>query len=170
MYKRDYFHNKAVKSKDVRLWEQYKCARNGVVHAIEDAQKSYYHNEVHVNAGSKTHMWKAMRDILGQPTSVASNNISPDGFNDYFATIGTKLAEKSDGSPHKCQLPRSMYSFDLQLVDVSFVHKHLLLSKHRSNMDILSIDCKLLKLGAGAIAPSLCNIFNLSVSSGELPL
>ena len=38
-----------------------------------------------------------------------------------------------------------------------------------SNLDILGMDSRLLKIGASAITPSLCNIFNMSIRSGDLP-
>ena len=63
-----------------------------------------------------------------------------------------------------------MYSFAFQAIDVNFIFKMLNQLSTKSNLDILSMDSRLLRAGANAIAPYLCSIFNISLSSGELPL
>ena len=39
----------------------------------------------------------------------------------------------------------------------------------RSNLDVLKLDLKLLFLGRHIIAPSMCDLFNLSLQSGTIP-
>jgi hypothetical protein len=169
MYERDRVKKKALKTKNTVIWEQYKLLRNQVVHNIKQAQRSYYKEQVDVNSGNKTAMWKALRHILGSPTRSVPNNISPEAFNSYFTGIGTKLADRLDNVPYSSSLPRAIHSFELQSISVDFIYDQLLLLKDQSNNDIINIDSKMMKIGSSAIAPSLTMILNLSISSGELP-
>ena len=169
MYNRDYLHKKANQRKSQELWEQYKCARNDVVHAIKKAQSDYYRDQIDANEGNRTNMWRAVKNILGAPNPTTSNNITADAFNSYFSTVGSKLAEDCDDTPYSCTLPSSIHSFELTAGDVNFVYDQLRLLRDKSNLDILNIDCKLLRLSASAVAPSLSKIINLSISSGTIP-
>ena len=114
-------------------------------------------------------MWRTLKHILGTQSNVSPNDISPNSFNDYFATVGSKLAEQCDDTPHTWDLPQSMYTFDLNPTEAGFIYKQLIHYSDRSNLDILGMDSRLLKIGASAITPSLCNIFNMSIRSGDLP-
>ena len=59
--------------------------------------------------------------------------------------------------------------FNFIIIDVDFIYKQINGPKCKSNVDILGIDSKLIKLGASALAPSLTHIFNESITSGNIP-
>ena len=66
------------------------------------------------------------------------------------------------------QIHRTMDIFHIS-IDVDFIYKQINGLKCKSNVDILGIDSKLIKLGASALAPSLTHIFNESITSGNIP-
>ena len=76
MYERDNLNHKAIKSKETVPWNQYKKARNKVVHAIRSAKSDYYKLQVGTNSGDKTGMWKSLKHILGTgvPNRSSQNN------------------------------------------------------------------------------------------------
>ncbi len=51
---RDRLKRKAVKQRDNNVWEQYKRTHNQVVHAIKQAHRSYYSDQVNTYSGDKT--------------------------------------------------------------------------------------------------------------------
>ncbi len=163
MYERDYLNRKAIKAKDNYLWERYKCARNCVVHTIKRAQQNYYKEQVCMHNGNKTVMWKTLKHILG------GGNLTPDSFNEYFSQVGIKLANKLPDVPYDCKLPQSIHVFQLNAIHVNFIYEQLNLLKDKSNLDIINMDSRLLKLGASVIAPSITVLFNKSLSSGVIP-
>ena len=110
-------------------------------------------------------MWKAY-----SPIRLVPSNISTDTFNNYFASIGTKLADGLNNVLYSSSLPRAIYSFELLSIGINFIYNQPLLLKDKFNTDIINIDSKMMKIGSNAIASSLTVIFNLSVYSGEIPI
>ena len=90
--------------------------------------------------------------------------------NTFFATIGKKL---TDDLPDPGQLiwknPDCIYSFNLTAIEPSCVLKHLLKLSDDSHLDVLRMDSRLLRLSADYVYSSLCNVMNLSLSSGITP-
>ena len=169
MYERDCLHRKATANKNSDIWEQYKQSRNRVVYAIKQAQKTYYQDRVASQHGNKSAMWSSLKPIMGTSKSDCPIPITPQVFNDYFTTVGVKLAENLDDTTHTWNLPRSIYDFTLTHTDANLVHKLLRSFKEKSSMDILDMDSKLMRIGASAIAPSLTTLINISIQYGELP-
>ena len=96
MYERDNLHMKATRYKDDEIWDQYRQKPNSVVHSINKAQRLFYENEVQFNNSNKANMWKALRHIIGPTCSTTPRFITAESFNDYFAKVGTNLAERLD--------------------------------------------------------------------------
>ena len=107
--------------------------------------------------------------ILSALHVLQPQDITAESFNDYFAKLGTNLAERLDDTTHILNLPESIHTFELQPVDTSFIARQLQILKDNSNLDILNIDTKLLKAGAHIIAPSLSVLLNLSINEGRIP-
>ena len=60
-------------------------------------------------------------------------------------------------------------SFKFDKVQTSFIEKSLSSLKSNSSLDVLDMDCKLLKVAAKQLAPSLSYLLNLSLKSGIIP-
>ena len=51
---------------------------------------------MNINSSNKVDWWKALRRIGGSSAKLVTSNSSPEIFNNYFANIGTKLADRLD--------------------------------------------------------------------------
>ncbi len=122
MYERDYLNKLALRSKVPEIWEQYPIARNNVVHAITDAKKAYYSEQVTLTSGDKTGMWKTLKHILGSGKASAPIRISPEIFNEFFTNVDTSLASKLPDVPYVWNLPWSIHEFVLNSVSIDFVY------------------------------------------------
>ena len=89
-------------------------------------------------------------------------------FNDFFSNIG-KLTTQHLTEPDEVLWigACSIYEFKFGAVAESSVLKLLKSFGANSSLDILNIYCKLLKLSAECITPSLTHLFNLLVQGGD---
>ena len=67
------------------------------------------------------------------------------------------------------KLPTSIHELVLKPIEFNFVLRELTKLNSRSNLDVLNIDSKLLRIAAKEISESLCNIINNYVMNGDLP-
>ena len=171
MHERDYIHNKAVKFKDNELMMLYKRKRNSVVRMINNAQKLYYEQCVNTSNNKNRDMWKSLRHILNtnNKSIVNTQNVTADNFNSFFANIGKDLADKIPKCTYNWHLPQSIYDFIAQPITNEFVTSQLRLLSDKSNLDVLNIDSKLLRVAAPVLCPSLAYLINKSITSGEIP-
>ena len=103
-----------------------------------------------------------------------NNNIdllTYDQFNEYFTNIGINIATKftDTNSGYRWKLPESIHDFIFSPITEDFVFKELNKLTLSSNLDILGIDSKLLKISMHYIFGPLTYIFNLSLQSGCMP-
>ena len=85
-------------------------------------------------------------------------------FNNFFSNIGkttTQHLPVPDNVMWKGQ--SSIYEFKFSIVKEMSVKKLLCDLGSNSSLDILTFDCKLLKLAATYLAPSLTHLFNISL-------
>ena len=97
--------------------KKYKAYRNVLVKTVRDAKKLYIEESLHKNRGDGKATWGLLNQILNR-TSTKQNNFPnkfygdqdeeyghshiPDGFNNFFSTVGKKLDDKipkTDGNP-----------------------------------------------------------------------
>ena len=78
-------------------WYLYVSKKNEVNRQIIISKQKYYKQDLQQNKSRKS-MWKTLKSLL--PTKKSSNDIptelSPDGFNEYFSTVGDNLAQNFD--------------------------------------------------------------------------
>ena len=103
--------------------------------------------------------------VVDTPSDIA------DALNKHFSSVGSSLAsgiQASDIEPESYLIPTDN-AFCLQSVSVNKVCKLLknLDSKKATGLD--NIPCKLLKLAADIVSPSLTHIFNCSIKTGIFP-
>jgi hypothetical protein len=170
MHKRDYFHRQAVKTKDVNMFNMYKEERNGVVRMINEAQSNYYSHTIDHSENKNRDMWKSINKILNiNKHSATLSDISADKFNSFFANIGKSLAEKIEKQDYVWKLPTSIHELVLIPIELNFVLRELIQLNNRSNLGVLNIDSKLLRIAAYEISNSLCDIINNCIMNGDLP-
>ena len=108
---------------------------------------------------------------LGKSSTSDSNDITSEQFNNYFASIGSKLADKFDTCLPSCPPADSIYTFRFNSITLSdvFRPKELSLLSSQPKLDILDFDSYLLHISAQSIAKPLTCIFNQSCETGHVP-
>ena len=114
-------------------------------------------------------MWKHIRQTLPKNNSESVNDITPDTFNEFFSSIGEKVAASINTAHPNLSFPDSIYTFKFSPVTSEFVEQVLGKLPEQSKNDILGFDTKLLKMTKNIISVSLCIFFNMSLVHGYLP-
>lgn len=115
-------------------------------------------------------MWKTLRGLIKSKTKTVGSSITADMFNDYFTNIGPSINKQfpKETVLHWTQ-PDCLYTLQLSELDENDIHSDLSSLSSDSNLDILSFDSQLLKLGADVLVSSLTVLFNMSIKSGSIP-
>ena len=169
IYKRDYTHRMTVRLSSSDKMDKYKKLRNLVISTIRNSQRSYYKKTITVNISCD--VWKAVNQSLGKNRkSSIRSDLSPDAWNDHFASVGNKLCSKfSENDELIWRNNSSIYNFKFKSLleeDVlAFINK----LPSETNVDILGYDSCILKLSNEIICSSLTILFNMSLSNGEIP-
>ena len=179
MRKRDYLHKSAINSKSPQDWQAYKLLRNKVNKQVHQAKESYFKLEIAGNKSNPDSIWKTIKKLLPKKSKLPISTMEVNGelisqpvaiaehFNDYFVSIGTRLCNLVPSSLLKCQVNGPEFSFDeIQIESVANQLKNL---KAKKGAGLDNIPCRLLRLSADLIAPSLTYIYNLSLTSGTFP-
>ena len=177
MYKRDYLHEKAAKEGDCNgnnhWWNEYKDARNQVTSEIVKAKKKYFDEISNNMQNNPKKMWRELSKITGKKQGECQipSDITCDDFNKYFVNVGVKMSERfADKRNLVWKNPDSQYRFIFSEVTPKCVLDQLnAFDSSKSNIDILGIDSKLLKIASTIIEPSLTFLFNLSITTSCIP-
>ena len=107
MHERDILKVRASLSNNPDEWAAFKRTRNLVNNEIKIAKALYYTNSLHENKNNLKNTWKVINELTSRKqynshvseinvngTSITNSQDLPDKFNEHFATIGLKLAEK----------------------------------------------------------------------------
>ena len=169
IHQRNKLHSLAIKLNRPILMEEYRRVRNMVTLTIRHAKHYYFHNSIRSCQGNHSKMWKVLNQALGKSSTSDSNDITSEQFNNDFASIGSKLADKFDTCLPNCPPADSIYTFRFNSITLSDVFKELSLLSSKPKLDILDFDSYLLHISAQSIAIPLTCIFNLSCKTGHVP-
>ena len=166
MYKRDFLKRKAMN--DATLLHEYRKQRNAVISAIRKAKAAYFSTISVKYRNDPKKLWKELHRATGNSKFVNNvhNDLTPDEFNDYFAQVGKKISDSFQHEPLKWRNPPCLHKFKFSEILGDDVLKLLNNLPSHSNLDILNIDCKMLKIAAPFIVHTLTEIFNFSLKSG----
>ena len=102
---------KAIKSNDRNDWMRFKKQRNLVNIQIRSAMQNYYLNNFNECTGDSRKTWQTINELTSRKSgkksvtslklncvSLTNPTILSNEFNNHFATIGPKLAEKVNSS------------------------------------------------------------------------
>ena len=158
---------------------------NFINNQIKLTKSKYYQDAINADKDNPSGLWKTLneltsRNISGQkPSCIISEDESVTDeksiatiFNDYFTSIGAKLADKikSKFGPKVQSAPRDLpYSFDFEEVDESTVLQQLARPKTNKATGLDQISARLLKDSASTIVSGLTKIVNASLSSQTFP-
>jgi exonuclease III len=175
IYQREYFHKKALKSNDEKekneYWSEYKKIRNLVTKTIRNAKFDFYNNITNTCHNKPRKLWSYIRQAIPKESKSNVNNISADTFNDFFSTIGNKVASNCERNTdqYKCRLQNSIHEFKFEKIPTESVKKCLLRLPSESKNDVLGFDSKLLQFSTDITAPSLTALINASMQIGYIP-
>ena len=149
---------------------EYKKLRNLVISTIRNSQRSYYKKTI--TANKSCDVWRAVNQSLGKNRkSSITSDLSPDAWNEHFASVGNKLCSKLS---EKDELIRrnssSIYNFKFTSLLEEDVLVFINKLPSETNVDILGYDSCILKLSSEIICSSLTIVFNMSLYNGEIPI
>ena len=104
--KNEMYHEVEQHRDNVQLAIDYKQKRNQTISDLRNAEISYYSNQLEVNKNDMGKSWKVLKSIIGKGnnnmkrkmrfningTIVTDCQTIANGFNDFFVSIGTELA------------------------------------------------------------------------------
>jgi hypothetical protein len=176
MQHRDNLHKKAIKSNDSSrsnsLWKSYRGLRNNVNKKIKKLKYDYFQSLSVTSKNEPKVLWRELSKIMPKSSfNGVVNDISPDSFNKYFASIGETVAKTitdtdENNLEYLSKFPSSIHSFNFVEINTDFVKKVLTSLPKQSKNDILSFDTRLLNLTADIISPTLTFIINMSLKLG----
>ena len=117
-------------------------------------------------------LWNELKRLSGKTKNINVLNDSHTAcnFNQFFSNIGNTTTQHLPVPDDVSWLGQSsLYEFKFNSVDESSVSKLLSKLGTNSSIDILSFDCKLLKLASTCIVTSLTHLFNLSIQCAIVP-
>ena len=116
-------------------------------------------------------LWKNINNIVRENKYFAqTHDITASRFNDFFSTIDENVSNRFSGVANlKWTNPPPVHTFSFIRIQWDCVLNDLIALGTDSNNDVLQMEAKLLKLSAHIIAPSLTDIYNLSLSTGVIP-
>ena len=167
---------------------RYKLYKNKLVGILRVAKKNYYSELLELNKGNTKETWSIIKEVINKKTvNVAVPNVFyrnestfkgeqnvANGFNDFFANIGTELASKIP----ECKEPRHIEDYMGAPNDKSMfivpVNEAEVLSlcntfTSKTSTDCMGLSMKLLKQVMPQIIQPFTHICNLSLSTGIFP-
>ena len=130
MKKRDYHHQKAIKTNKELHWSSYKRLRNAVSMKLRKEKASYYSSQLCDKQDSRK-LWKTLNELIPNKkqhktvNAPASENLTATSFNEFFTSVVEKLCGhyKSKTKLPDIFTPRVAQNFVVQKVSTNFVWK-----------------------------------------------
>ena len=182
-YHRDFLKKQAVKLKSAYYDTAYKRHKNYVNSLIKSTKAEYFKTKLG-NTKNSYDSCQTINSLLNKKSKTTEvNQLKMDNriitgdqniaacFNDYFATIGSKLAENitENGADPLGFVSPIKNDFCFKNINVSELSDTLAQIKTKKSLGIDGISIKLLKAAGDIILDSLGTIFNLSLQTGIYP-
>lgn len=181
-WERDHQKRIAEKHKDPISWDKYRKLRNLVNRECGKLKRDYFRDQIDQNRNDSAKLWSTLKQAIGSKKNESVSGVVENGvtvtdapsiaraFNDFFSTIGSRLAAKFQGCVSKILSPRRSEDFRFAAVGSEYVRKQLhgLAAGKATGLD--GIPARLLKTSADLICSPLAHIINLSLTSGVFPM
>ena len=165
---------------------EYKQHTNKLTNILKVAEKNYYTDLILNEKKSTQALWKIYNNLMGRNkvnTNNAVNKIKLNGkvvsgahnianaFNEYFSTVGSKLADSYPHNDNYCKYLTSSSSNSIFLSPITEQELIQEISKLPLNKSpgIDQIPSKMIKSVAPYIIKPLVHIFNYSFTTGKVP-
>ena len=187
MRSRDKLKKSAVKHGSALLMQAYRHIRNRVNNLNTKLKKAYFSQKIADCQGNMKETWNTINKLINKrskTTNISSLVVDEkcltksseiaDSMNNYFCNIGSKLSSKIPNLENP--LRNGDYSinekharFHFQTIRPDELSKIMNKFKTSQSSGIDGISCSFLKIAMPVLAPSLCSIFNISISRGCFP-
>ena len=184
---RDKLKKQAIRSKSELLMQSYKHIRNKVNKLNGDLKRDYFTQKITSCEGDLKSTWKTINQVINKKSKtthipslnvdgkhIANNDDIAESMNNFFCSIGEKLSDKipktrnpllEDEYNVNLQNTRFQFKF-IDLFQIEKVFRKIKTSKGSGTDGIASC---FLKIALPVISQSLCDIFNLSITTGCFP-
>ena len=176
---------KSIKTKDSRLYNDYKRLRNKITHLTKLSRKKFLDKRIKAAKNKSKIMWKIINDTLDFKKSKTKQNIPKvknssseyvynsfhiaNAFNKFFVNVGKSMADTIPDCDNVIHSPRITKSFVLRETTAEEIQKLIdNLSENKSCRED-DIPIKFLKLSSSIISDFLAYIFNKCVLLGIYP-
>ncbi len=180
-WERDHQKRIAEKHGNPIGWAKYRKLRNLVNRECEKLKRDYFRNQISENRHDPAKLWSTLKQAINSKGKESISGVVENGvtvtdapsiaraFNDFFATIGSKLAAKFQGCPLNILSDRVDDTFYFKAVESEYVRRqlHSLAAGKATGLD--GIPARLLKLSADYIYSPLTFLVNMSLSTGNFP-
>ena len=182
---RDYLKKVAAKSgKQSIEWKRYQKKRNAVIKLNNRLKREHFQKELSDNASQSRKLWKTINKLIpgkkqcaSGPKSIIDNGVEVSDkkemarvFNDFFASIGAKLAETFNfNDTNHINPPINNNHFVFSNVRLSTVQKIISNLDNNKATGLDEINVRALKAGSPILSYYLTFLFNLSLTTGKVP-
>ena len=187
IYEKDRAKRKA--ERDQSISAEYKRLRNRVTRELRRGVETYYQNLIDENSNNPKEMWKTINKVLNknqhsttpkfvmfEGQSIEQPNEIAEAFNNHFATIGPKLADKienkdsDDPLKYLSNIGGSIAScFEFYTIHPNTIEREIKNLKCSKSAGYDKISVKVVKDAAEILSEPLAIIFNASFNKGIFP-
>ena len=178
MMTRDRLKKAALKSKSPILMDSYRQARNRVNSLNVQLKKQYFSAKISECKGNVKESWKTVNELLNKRSkscnidclkdsgnAIVNKKDISNAMNNFFCTIGEKLANKIDAAPNPLLSgdfagSDSSVRFLFRAIEVKEIREAIAKMKTSKSFGKDSISCYFLKLALPFIENSLACLFN----------
>ena len=164
---------------------KFKLFRNKVINELRKSRQNYYQEILQHNKNNIKRTWQTINELIGKKKDRFPSSFQDNGeiftdpvdisnkFNEYFVNIGESFSRKIPRSmkshQHYCKInhANSLFLSPVDICEVIKVSKSL---RSNASSGVDDISNKVVKRVINAIVLPLVHIFNLSFSSGKVPL
>ena len=121
-------------------------------------------------------IWKSARDLVGskRPDAQTPPSVSPDTLNDYFVSVGPRVAAELESCGPAPSLPTRLprvgaCAFSLHPISLQALHKIIFSMRNSPARGDDGICIRVLKLAFSAIGPVLLHLINMCITTNNIP-
>ena len=184
---RDKLKKSAVKHGSALLMQAYRHTRNRVNSLNTKLKKAYFSQKIADCQGNMKETWNTINQLINKrskTTNISSLGVDEtcltksreiaDSMNDYFCNIGCKLRSKIPNIDNPLlsgdySINEKHARFHSQMICPDDLCKIMNTFKTFQSSGIDCTSSSILQISMPVLAPSLCSIFNMSISQGSFP-
>ena len=176
-------YTEAIASGSAELMDKYKKQKNEVLSLLKNTEIMYFSDQMEINKNDLNKTWKILRIILGKDRNPSAKNPTfnldgkiisdraaiANGFNNYFVSIGPKLASKISSNVNPISYVKSINnSIVIPNITCHEVYQ-VICSLKNSSAGWDDFPTFVLKKCSGSLLQPLTHLINCSLQTGIFP-